>query len=146
MNSDWRIPRTLTALVGTAIAIAAALAVYFGLLNFYAPVAVVPSPPCQAISHMGVVVGTPTPTPTPPPAPTPTHTVTPTPTPAATSTSTPTTTPAALAAAQGPSALPAPGGTPPAGASGTLPWVAAVIAGLAVATAGGLWAHSGRRA
>jgi len=41
MNSDWRIPRTLTALVGTAIAIAAALAVYFGLLNFSAPVGAV---------------------------------------------------------------------------------------------------------
>src|SRR3989304_2282077 len=43
MNSDWRIPRTLTALVGTAIAIAPALAVYFGLLNFSAPVGAVQS-------------------------------------------------------------------------------------------------------
>src|SRR4030067_2507248 len=41
MNSDWIIPRTLTALVGTAIAIPAALAVYFGLLNFSAPVGAV---------------------------------------------------------------------------------------------------------
>jgi len=226
MNSDWRIPRTLTALVGTAIAIAAALAVYFGLLNFSAPVGAVenhgdctggvvsispdtadlatydaggdvvtgvciksganmfggdhsqvftqdtaniascygitgigtsvvtvqrtgtPSSTCQEISHIDVMVGSPTPTPTPTPIPTPTQTATPTPTPTpAATTGTTTTTPtAALGAVQGPSALPATGGTPTAGPSSSLPWVAAVIAGLAVATAGGLWAHSGRRA
>ena len=219
MKSDGRrIPRTRTALVGTAIAIAAALAVYFGLLNFSAPVGAVenhgdctggvvsispdtadlatydaggdvvtgvciksganmfggdhsqvftqdtaniascygitgigtsnvtvrrtgtPSSTCQAISHIDVIVGTPTPTPTP------THTVTPTPTPAATSTGTTTTTPAALAAVQGPRALPATGGPPTASASSSLPWVAAVIAGLALATAGALWTHSRRRA
>ena len=225
MNSDgWRIPRTLTALVGTAIAIAAvSAAVYFGPLAFSPPVGAVenhgdctggivsispdsgdlatydagtdivtgvciksganmfggdhsqvftqdtaniascygitgigtsnvtvqrtgtPSSTCQAISHIDVIVGTPTPTPTPTSAATPTPTPTPTATAAATSPGTATPTPAALDVAQGPSALPATGGTPTAGASGSLPWVAAVFAGLALATAGALWAHSGRR-
>ena len=219
-----RIPRTRTALVGTAIAIATALAVYFGLPDFSSPVVAVqnhgdctggivsispdsadlatydaggdvvtgvciksganmfggdhsqvftqntaniascygitgigtsnvtvqrtgtPSSTCQAISHIDVIVGTPTPTPTPTPTVTPTHTVTPTPTPAANSTSTTPTTPAALAAVQGPRALPATGGPPTASASSSLPWVAAGIAGLALATAGALWTHSRRRA
>lgn len=101
-----------------------------------------PSSTCQAISHIDVIVETPTPTPTltatatPTPTPTPIPTSTPTP-PAASS---PTAT-AVLGEVQGPTTLPATGGTPTDGNSSSLSWLAAVIGGLAMVAAGGFWLY-----
>ena len=91
----------------------------------------------------GVATPTPTPTLTATPTPTPTPIPTSTPTPPAASSPTAT---AVLGEVQGPTTLPATGGTPTDGNSSSLSWLAAVIGGLAMVAVGGFWVYKWGRA